>query len=142
MHYPSQYVCILHYLGQKDRLIEYMISCKQYENSAENYSLYVHGYWLPRLWLKREYGTITDSIKSKYSRYLNQLEQTKNVRTFVYNLMAMKINGLGKLIRISKPAVMEFYKESLSMIVYAAPFAMINHMEFVSGRYFLQTYLQ
>ena len=44
-----------------------MIQCKEYENSVENYSLYVHGYWLPRLEQERKAGRLTnfDNIRAR-----------------------------------------------------------------------------
>ena len=50
--YPGLYIHVLKsYFENSQAMIEaYMQSCKTFENDPENYSLYVHGYFLP--WLQ------------------------------------------------------------------------------------------
>ena len=58
-HYPSLYVHILGYLNMSDKIEQYMAQCKEYENDEENFSLYVHGYWLIWLNQQRQAGKFT-----------------------------------------------------------------------------------
>ena len=43
-HYPSLYVQILTHMNMQDKIDLYMSKCKEFENDAEKYSLYIHGY--------------------------------------------------------------------------------------------------
>ena len=49
--YPSLYIFMLKQFNMSDRLEKYVAQCKEYEDDAEKYSLYIHGYWL--VWLDR-----------------------------------------------------------------------------------------
>ena len=51
--YPCLLIFLLKKMGEKQLLENYMSHCKSYESDIddyENYSLYVHGYFLP--WLQ------------------------------------------------------------------------------------------
>ena len=47
--YPSLYIYMLKHFKMPDRIEKYMSQCKEYENDAKKYSLYIYGYFLP--WL-------------------------------------------------------------------------------------------
>ena len=47
--YPSVYILFLEKTGRLQELVDYMQTCKNYEEDAVEYSRYVHGYWLPEL---------------------------------------------------------------------------------------------
>ena len=47
--YPALCIFIMEKRGMNKQLHQYMEKCKSLENDWKNYSLYVHGYWLPFL---------------------------------------------------------------------------------------------
>ena len=66
-HYPSLHVYILKQLNEKDKIEEYMSQCKKFEDDSleedlQNYSLYVHGYFLIWLDLQREAGKLRQGM--------------------------------------------------------------------------------
>ena len=48
-HYPAMCIFVMKKRGWERQLEEYTKKCYSYEDDCENYSLYVHGYWLPLL---------------------------------------------------------------------------------------------
>ena len=49
-----------------NELTRYMEECKKYENSNNNYSTYVHGYFLPWLQQQRDAGNIVESKSQSF----------------------------------------------------------------------------
>ena len=58
--YPRLYIFILEQLKRPDLIDKYMELCKSFQNNAEKFSLYVHGYFLILLDLKRQAGQLTE----------------------------------------------------------------------------------
>ena len=56
--YPTLYVFVLEHFKMQDKAEEYMSECKKYENEAQNYTLYIFGYWLPWLNQQRRAGKL------------------------------------------------------------------------------------
>ena len=57
-YYPCLYIYVIRKRGMDNELDRYMQECKKYENSNYNYSMYVHGYFIPWLQQQRETGNI------------------------------------------------------------------------------------
>ena len=61
--YPSLYILILKHFKMPERIESFMAKCKEYEDSPENYSLYIHGFFLVWLDQQRQAGKLTQGKK-------------------------------------------------------------------------------
>ena len=68
--YPTLYLFILDHFNMTDKIEEYMAQCKSYENDAEKYSLYLHGYFY--IWFDKHLDQQRKAGKLKSGDWTNQ----------------------------------------------------------------------
>ena len=75
--YPSLYILILEHFKMPERVESYMAKCKEYEDSAEKYSHYIHGYFLVWLDQQRREGKLTQGKKFNILSLLSIVKNKK-----------------------------------------------------------------